>query len=110
MKSITAKEAYTLTQNDNAIIIDVREEDEFKDTRIDGVLFCPLSNFVEAIQNIDFAPYQNKKIIFQCLKGGRSAQALNYVQENILKDHDLYNLEGGILSWLENDLPVIHGE
>jgi rhodanese-related sulfurtransferase len=106
MKTINAKDAHEALQNNNAILIDVREQEEFDEVRIEGAIHCPLSDLPNAIQNVNFEKTEDKKIIFQCLKGGRSAQAINFLPENILKDFEPYNLDGGILAWIENDLPV----
>lgn len=109
MKTINAQDTYNALQDNTALLIDVREQDEYDEAHIEGAVLCPLSDLPQQIQNIDFESAQNanKKIIFQCLKGGRSAQAINFAQENILKNVDLYNLEGGILAWIAEDLPVI---
>ena len=108
INAIDVNTAQIWVQNDEAIIIDVREESEYQDYRIEGVPLAPLSNLPVTIQNIDIP--QDKKIIFQCLKGGRSAQAIEFLQENYLKNHDLYNMEGGITAWVAANLPVIHGD
>ena len=49
---------------------------------------------------------KNITYLDECLKGGRSAQAIEFLQENIFKDRDLYNMEGGILEWNEQGLPI----
>ena len=105
MKSLTPKEAYEVLQNGKAILIDVREQEEYDEWHIDGALLAPLSILPQAIEAIDFP--QDKKIIFQCLKGGRSAQAIEFLSENKLLGHDTYNLDGGILQWHHDDLPII---
>jgi len=105
MNIIDVLTAHQWITSDEAILIDVREIDEFEECHIEGAQLAPLSILPEAIQNIDIP--DNKKIIFQCLKGGRSAQAINFLQENFLKDRDLYNMEGGILAWVEAGLPVV---
>lgn len=109
MKTLDALTAHQWIEDQDAILIDVREQQEFDDYRIDGAHLAPLSILPQAIQNIALPNDDNIKIIFQCLKGGRSAQAIDFLQENYLKDRDLYNLEGGILAWIAADLPVVKG-
>lgn len=110
MKTITVKEAFDLYQENDVVIIDVREQNEFDEVHIEGAILCPLSTLPQELHKIDFDDYQDKTIIFQCLKGGRSAKAIDYAHDNILKDIDVYNLEGGISEWIDQDLPVIHGK
>ena len=107
MKEITAIQAQEWLSQGDAILIDVREEDEFQNARIEGAQLAPLSILPQAIEEIEFS--QDKKIIFQCLKGGRSAQAIEFLQQNKLKNYELYNMAGGILSWVGSGLPVIEG-
>lgn len=107
MKEITAIQAQEWLDQGNAILIDVREEDEFQNAHIEGAQLAPLSILPQAIEEIELS--QDQKIIFQCLKGGRSAQAIEFLQQNKLKDYELYNMAGGILSWVGSGLPVIEG-
>lgn len=107
MQSLDVQEAYTLLQNNEAVMIDVREQEEYDQAHIEGVIFVPLSTLPQKIQNVDFENFKNKKIIFQCLKGGRSAQAIEYLQDTLLQGHDVYNLTGGIAAWEENSLPIV---
>ena len=99
MKTITANDAYKLIQDKNALLIDVREQEEYDQYRINNAIFAPLSDLLNAIQKIDFNIEQ--PVIFQCLKGGRSAEAILYLEKNILKGYELYNLDGGIIAWAQ---------
>lgn len=108
MQNIDVETAHVWVKNNEAIIIDVREEAEYQDYHIEGVQLAPLSNLPKSIQEVTIP--KDKKIIFQCLKGGRSAQAIEFLQESYLKNHDLYNMDGGILAWVDAELPVIHGD
>jgi len=101
---ITAQKAYDSLNKDEAILIDVREQDEYEQWHIKEATLAPLSNLPAAMQQINLP--KDKKIIIHCLKGGRSAEAILYLHENILKDYDVYNLAGGILAWQEDGLPI----
>jgi rhodanese-related sulfurtransferase len=105
MKTISAPETYNLLVSNAAFVIDVRETGEYEQCHIDGTVLVPLSDLPRKIQEIDIP--DNKAIIFSCLKGGRSAEAIQYLSENLLKDRELYNMEGGLVAWIKNDLPVV---
>ncbi|WP_346723824.1 rhodanese family protein [Caenibius tardaugens] len=47
-----------------------------------------------------------RKVIFQCLKGGRSAQACDRVAA-MESRYEIFNLEGGITAWKAEGLPVV---
>lgn len=84
-----------------AIMIDVREKEEYDAAHIDGVQFSPLSAF-EAEQVPDLT---DKKIIMQCRSGGRSHKAA-VIAHDVNRDYPLYNLAGGILGWIEAGYPI----
>ena len=105
MKSLSPTEAYDVLNAGNAILIDVREQEEYDEWHIEGAHLVPLSILPSAIEAINFP--QDKKIIFHCLKGGRSAQAIDFLSENILRGLDVYNLDDGILAWHQDGLPII---
>ena len=74
-------------------LIVVREEFEYKQANLNGVLI-PLGS---VINNIDKFK-REKQVIVHCRSGKRSADAIAWLQQN----HgftNLYNLKGGILSW-----------
>ncbi len=104
MKTINAIQAHEAITKNSAIIIDVREQAEFDQCRIAEAHFVPLSNLPVEIQKIDIP--LNKSVIFQCLKGGRSAEAIMYLENGYLSGYELYNLEGGIIAWAEAGLPI----
>ena len=108
MQEISVQEAYEILNKNEAILIDVREEDEYAQARIKDAQLAPLSNLPIAIQDIDIT--SDKKIIVQCLKGGRSAQAIDFLSDNVFQGKDVYNLVGGITDWAEQGLPVILAE
>jgi len=106
MQTITVQETFQLRQNEKITLIDVREEDEFAQAHIEGSQLAPLSNLIAAIDDTTIP--EDNKIIVYCLKGGRSAKAIEFLSENMWRNRDVYNMEGGITEWAEQDLPLVH--
>lgn len=80
-------------EKDGIFFVDVREEHEFKDGHIEGMVNIPLSVLHEAYHLIP----QDKEVVIICRSGNRSMQAAN-----ILKDlgyTKLVNVTGGMLDW-----------
>ncbi|MCC6699882.1 MAG: rhodanese-like domain-containing protein [Fluviicola sp.] len=96
MKSITVQEYKTLLEkNADFQLIDVREPFEYEEANMGGILI-PMNEVPDNIGQID----KTKQVIVQCRSGKRSASVIQYLESN----HgftNLYNLEGGILAWLE---------
>jgi rhodanese-related sulfurtransferase len=95
MKNITVMQAAELLNNDKALLIDVREKEEFDAEHINKAKLFPLSVFARDVMNI---PAEDKYIIFQCKLGGRSAKACE-IYTSIFGDGNIYNMEGGIEAW-----------
>jgi len=107
MKELSVSQAHQMIQENEVLLIDVREDEEFEAAHIAGTAHVPLSQLPFRISEIDFDNYKEKPIIFYCLKGGRSAQAIQFLSSNLLQGYDLYNMTGGIKEWAEQDLPIV---
>lgn len=100
MQSTTPAEAHA---SDDAYLIDVREAAELAQARIDGAHHIPLA---ELVARLDEVP-RDRTVYVLCHVGGRSAQAVQYLEQQGI---DAVNIEGGILAWYREGLPVTLGE
>lgn len=94
---ISPKEAATMRVGNKAVIVDVRENDDWNEHHIHGAIRIPLSQLNERLSELK--PYKNRPVITQCQAGLRSAQA-----QLILKAagfSKVYLLNGGIQAWHE---------
>ena len=89
---------HAMMQKNEAIIIDVREAEEFNETKIEGAILMPLGTVT--LQKLEEVSKNGKKVVIQCRSGIRSMKACNFLLEQE-KDLELYHLEGGILAWNE---------
>lgn len=97
IKEIDVKTLNELLQNANkkVQVIDVREPYEYEIANIGGELI-PLSKIETAVESISDAEY----VVLHCRTGKRSLKAIEQLQ-SITSFNNLYNLKGGILSWIE---------
>lgn len=79
--------------NENAILVDVRTEDEYNENHISGAVNIPLDSINEAV-----SLNQDTPIIVYCQSGNRSSQAL--IKLETLGYTDVYDL-GSINNWEE---------
>lgn len=94
MKTITAKQAKEMIdKNENIIILDVREKDEFESGHIKNAINIPLDD-IEDVTDDDLNPECN--ILVYCSAGIRSASAARILEE--LGYDNVLNF-GGILMW-----------
>lgn len=85
-----------LEKDPNAVIIDVRTDEEFEEGYIKNAIQMNIQNsagFYEEVQKLD----PEKSYYVYCKAGGRSATACTLM--NSLGIPNTYNLEGGISEW-----------
>jgi rhodanese-related sulfurtransferase len=88
--------ASQVSQDPNAIILDVRTEDEWNEGFIPNAVFNDIYGgqaFVYRLDELD----KTKNIYVYCKSGGRSGQACAVMSQ--LGFENVFNLEGGILNW-----------
>ena len=86
-----------------ALLVDVREPDEFAQGHIPGAINLPLSVF-----SADKVPHpQGKTVVLQCAGGKRSGMALDKCKtaQAAIDTH----LAGGIMAWHSAGLPIVKG-
>lgn len=98
--SITPSEAAKMFSEQKAIIVDVREDDEWKAQHIAGAIHIPLAQ-VESRLN-ELTQYKDSTVIMQCRSGKRSAKAAGTLQAAGFTK--VYNLDGGIIAWDKDGL------
>jgi rhodanese-related sulfurtransferase len=96
IKNVDAATLKTWLQNDEVVLIDVREPFEYEAANISQAILMPLAT----ISNQVLPQLNGKKLVIHCRSGKRSLDACNLLLvEN--EDLEVYNLEGGILAWLD---------
>lgn len=99
-EDIDASAATELMDDDNLIILDVREQKERKAGYIKGDVHIPLSDVKNQLSKLD----KNKSILVYCRSGSRSAHIAGLLTRN--EYEKVYNLKGGIQAWKRAKMPV----
>ena len=94
-----------------AVLIDVREPQEWAQVRIPGAVLLPLSGFDPALVPALVGVQPGKKLVFHCRSGVRCGAAAELLSGAGLAPGDapIYRLGGGILAWIAAGLPVEQG-
>lgn len=101
VKHISPTDAYENLKSGNAILIDVREENEVMAEYIplNNVLNHPLSVIVDRLTLIS----KEQNIILACPGGVRSSKVANLL--NVQGYPNVANLDGGLSKWKEEGFP-----
>ncbi|PCI57231.1 MAG: sulfurtransferase [Alphaproteobacteria bacterium] len=98
-------DAEALIKDGKAVLIDVREPEEFMAEHISYAMSVPLSSLEDGFQMLNIP--KNITIILQCLKGSRSQMACDRIQGLNSCKNKILSLDGGIEAWKKNGFPVI---
>jgi rhodanese-related sulfurtransferase len=101
---IEANDLFKIINESNLLIIDVREQSEYRQERLEHSINIPLSNSLLELNNIE--DIKNKKIILYCRAGVRSMVAATKLQEDGF-ENDVSNLTGGLNAWKDHKLPLL---
>ena len=86
----------------NAVVLDVREDNEYLKGHIINSVHIPLSYLSNRIGELD--KHKDKPIIVSCRSGQRSGQACAMLKKQGFEN--VYNLSGGMMAWQNDNLPV----
>jgi rhodanese-related sulfurtransferase len=102
MTSVGPLQATQLSNRDNAVFLDIREDGEYKGGHIPDAVHIPYRQLTERVNEL--SRFKQAPIIAYCRSGTRSAGV-----GGVLKKHgfeNVYNLGGGITAWQKANLPV----
>ncbi len=85
-----------------AMLIDVREPDEYAQVRVPGGILVPLQTVPDRLADV---PTDGTFYVI-CAKGGRSREAAEFL---ITEGRDAVNVSGGTTAWVEAGLPTNSG-
>jgi rhodanese-related sulfurtransferase len=97
-----------------ALIVDVREADEFAAERAEGVVLMPISEFVARHRELP----KDRPLLMLCAAGSRSASATAYLLQHDPEScpercgggwTDVRNVTGGMMGWRRAGLPIRSG-
>jgi rhodanese-related sulfurtransferase len=98
---IDAKTVFKWLESGRAVLVDVRETDEYEMEHVSGSLLSPLSMFEPEL----FPAFPEKHVVLFCAIGKRSAAAAKQLKK--AGYDDVANLTGGLQAWKEAGCPTL---
>lgn len=102
-KEITPAEAVTLINQEDALVLDVREADEHSQGSIINAKHVALSALPQKAN--DLSQNKHRPILVFCKTGNRSPKACKVLAGS--QYTRVFGLKGGITAWIDNQLPVV---
>lgn len=106
IKPLLPQDATLLMNHEDAIVVDVREDNEYAQGHILNSLHIPLNRLSEKIGRLE--KYRKRPIIASCMSGNRSGRACSLLKKQGFEN--VHNLKGGIVAWQNANLPLIKGK
>lgn len=103
---ITPQQATLLINRDDALVLDIREANEFSSGHLQGARNIPLSRLEEAESELQ--KFKEKPIIVCCASGVRSGKACTILKK--FGFEPVHGLEGGVAAWVTAGLPLSKGK
>jgi rhodanese-related sulfurtransferase len=97
---VSPKEASVLTAEKQAVIVDVREDDEWNAGHIAGAVHIPLNQLDARLPEL--LKYKDTTVITQCQSGKRSLKALEVLKSAGFSK--VSSMDGGIVAWSKDGL------
>lgn len=105
MTDISVLELAALTNGPAAVVVlDVREQEEYDDAHVPGVLHIPISVLMDRMAEVPLG----QPVYVICAVGGRSGQVVDYLKRSG-SDIDAINVAGGTVAWQRAGLPTESG-
>ena len=102
---ISVQEAREKLDAGQAVMVDVRERNEYVEVHAKGVSLIPVNSVMNEVKQIrDLAG--GKEVLFICRSGQRSALAAEFAVAAGLDDLALSNVEGGTQAWVASGFPT----
>ena len=92
----------TRLYNDDALVLDVREDKEYAEGHIPKAKHIPLGQLADRLNELD--KFKTKPVLVTCRSGQRSARACGMLKKAGFET--VYNQAGGIIAWERANLPV----
>jgi rhodanese-related sulfurtransferase len=104
-KEVNPNEAVRLMNHEEAVVLDVREDGEFKEGHVINARHIPVGVLESRCNELE--SLKEKPLIVYCRSGQRAAKASSILQRQGFKF--VYKLNGGIMAWTGANMPVSKG-
>jgi sulfur-carrier protein adenylyltransferase/sulfurtransferase len=106
IEDLSPAEAKSEIDAGGVALVDTREPHEYEEAHIEGGRLVPPGVLRDEIASV--VPDQSQRVILYCRSGNRSGKAAQEMSE--LGYENVANVDGGILAWQEQGLPVVTAE
>lgn len=104
-RSVTPQELVNLVNKGGAVVIDVRDPNEYSQGHIVDAINIPHASLAGRISEIE--KYKKKTVVLACKMGQHAGTAGTALRKAGFED--VARLKGGVAEWRNQSLPVVRG-
>lgn len=104
-KAWPAKQLVSVINQDNSVVVDLRNEKDFKHGHIINSINHPFSEVSQLGALLD--NHKDKQVVLVCANGRQSTTAQHQMKR---EGHEVTRLSGGLIEWSVANLPLIKGK
>ena len=101
---VSALQLPQLISQENAVVVDVCETEEFQRGHILNAINIPLKQLQDQLGQLEKFRAKDKPIVLSCRSGQRANRAAAILRKNEFKK--VFTLSGGLTAWEKENLPV----
>ena len=101
--TVSAQQLVDMVNRDNALVLDVRDSDEFKSGHIVDAVNVPFNSLESRLGELE--PYKERPIVVACKMGQHSNAAGMVLRKNGFAS--VARLNGGVMEWRGQNLPLV---
>ncbi|MAR91915.1 MAG: rhodanese-like domain-containing protein [Pseudomonadota bacterium] len=105
-KTVSPQQLTNLINRDDALVLDVREQKDYREGHITGSRNIPFSKLKDNLAELN--PYQDKPVVLVCKMGQHAGAAGKILHGAGFKR--VQRLTGGITTWKSEGLPLVKGK
>ncbi len=102
VKGVSTSEMTHLINRENALVLDIRSEEDFKNGYIINAKNIPHSELEDSLKKMQ--KHKNDSIVLYCQNGSDSSRVIRAVKQSGFEK--VCFLKGGMLSWQNANLPI----
>ncbi len=104
-KPVTPRELTAMLNAEQAVLVDIREQKEFKTGHIVGAIHLPYTKLKDNMDQL--APHREKIVVVACKLGQQAGAAGRMLHQ---AGYDVRRLGGGMMEWKNQNLPMVQGK
>lgn len=101
--TVTPQQLSTLVNRQNAVVLDIRAQKEFRDGHVIDAINIPYEKLSQQLGQLESS--RSRPVVVVCKTGQQAGAAVKMLKDTGFEQ--LYRLAGGMMEWRNSQLPLV---